>query len=71
MVPTLFQIQNSRTFEGHFKDLAIFLKDLFVQNQKWFVDCKNKFRPEGMKNGNLGVFFIKFQTMHKSEIAIL
>ena len=34
MVPTLFEIQNSRTFQGPFKDFSIFVKDLFVHFKK-------------------------------------
>ena len=74
MVPTLFQIQNSRTFQGPSKDFSIFFKDLFVHVKKWFADFTDEFRPEGMKNGNIGVFInlsIKFQTMHISKITIL
>ena len=68
MAPTLFQIQNSRTFQGVFKDFSIFVKDIFVQVKKTGL-LLTKIRPEGMKNCNFGVF-TKFQTMHISEIAI-
>ena len=61
MVPTLFQIQNSRTFQGPFKDFSIFFKDVFLcMLKKWFDDHTNKFRPKGMKNGNFGVFITFF-----------
>ena len=36
MVPTLFQIQNPRTFQGPFKDFSIYFKDLFVHVKKVF-----------------------------------
>ena len=44
--------------------------------KKAVPDYKNIFRPEGMKNCTFGSFitctlFIKFQTMHISEITIL
>ena len=59
MVPTLFQIQNSRTFQGPFKDLLIFFQGPFLcMLKKWFTDYKNKLRLEGMKNGNFGVLLL-------------
>ena len=53
MVPTLFQIKYSWTFQGPFKDFSTFFKELLLRIvKKWFADYTNKFRPEGMKNGN-------------------
>ena len=43
MVPTRFQIQNSRIFQGPFLCML----------KKWLADYTNKFRPEGMKNATL------------------
>ena len=42
-----------RTFQGL---LNIFQGPFLCVLKKWFEDYKNKLRPEGMKNGNFGVF---------------
>ena len=57
MAPTLFQRQNSRTFQGPFEDFLIFFKDLFfVKNGNFEVVI---------------TLFIKFHTTRISEITIL
>ena len=72
MVPIF---QNTKLQEFFLQGLLnIFQGPFLCMSKKWFVDYKNKFRPEGMKNSNFWVFlahFIKFQTMHISEIIIM
>ena len=64
MVPPFFQIQNSRTLQGLSRTSQYFEGPFSCMVKKWFADYTYKFRPEGMKKGNIQVYitlFIKFR----------